>query len=299
MRAIPRFLTIRCIAIAIVLCGALPAHAGIIVTREINSAALGRAWPYAVYLPQGYETSSLRYPVMYLLHGNNGSLNDWAVSGRIQPTVDALIETGEIPPAIIVMPDAGSTWYVDRKENMETAIIEELMPEVEARFRTVTARNGRVIGGLSMGGYGSLRFVLKYPEKFAAAALLSPAIYDPVPPPNSGARRVGVFGAPQFDESVWQQYNYPTLWAAYLAKNQPVPMYINSGDDDDFMIEADATQLYSLLRKHRQPAELRIVNGTHSWSVWEATIGDALKYVFRHTTRPIVGESTDAKKQGR
>jgi enterochelin esterase-like enzyme len=269
-----------------------------IATRELDSKALSRKWAYTVYLPDGYASSSLRYPVMYLLHGNNGTLNDWAVQGRIQPTADALIANGEIPPAIIVMPDAGSTWYVDRKEKMETAFVQDLMPDVEAHFRTITARKGRVIGGLSMGGYGSLRFALKYPEKFAAAALLSPAIYDPEPPEDSSARRVNVFGAPEYDGAIWRQYNYPTLWDEYLAKKQPVPMYINSGDDDDFMIEADATKLYSLLRKNRQPAELRIVNGAHTWPVWESTIADALKYVFRYTTRPVIIEPSgkDAKR---
>jgi len=276
------------------------AQGSVVVTREIDSKALARKWAYTVYLPEGYATSGLRYPVFYLLHGNGGTLNDWSVSGHIQSTTDALIASGRIPPTIIVMPDAGTTWYVDRKENMETAIIEDLMPDVEASLRTVAARNGRVIGGLSMGGYGALRFALRYPEKFAAAALLSPAIYDPEPPENSGARRVGVFGAPTYDGEVWKQYNYPTLLDAYFAKKQPVPMYINSGDDDDFMIEADATKLYSLLRKRRQPAELRIVNGAHSWEVWESTIGDAMTYIYRYVTRPTVDvPPADGKNRAR
>ena len=262
------------------------ANASVVITREIDSKVLNRKWAYSVYLPDGYEASGLRYPVFYLLHGNGQTHTDWSVSGRIQPTTDELIATGRIPHTIIVMPDAGTTWYVDRKEKMETAFIQELMPDVEATFRTVTARNGRVIGGLSMGGYGSLRFALKYPEKFAAAALLSPAIYDPEPPETSGARRVGVFGAASYDGAIWKQLNYPPLLDDYFAKKQLVPMYINSGDDDDFMIEADATKLYSLLRAKRHPAELRIVNGAHSWPVWESTIGDAMTYIYRYTTRP-------------
>jgi enterochelin esterase-like enzyme len=274
-----------------------PAFASVIVTREFDSKALSRKWSYNIYLPEGYDSSTLRYPVLYLLHGNNGNLNEWSVQGRIQPTADELMESGQIPHAIIVMPDAGSTWYVDRKEKMETAFLQDLMPDVEAHFRTIAARNGRVIGGLSMGGYGSLRFALKYPERFAAAALLSPAIYDPEPPENSGARRVGVFGAAQYDGEIWRQLNWPTLWDTFIAKKQPVPMYINSGDDDDFMIEAEATKLYSLLRKNRQPAELRIVNGAHSWAVWESTIGDAMKYIFRYTTRPVLAEPSKGSKK--
>jgi S-formylglutathione hydrolase FrmB len=93
-----------------------------------------------------------------------------------------------------VMPDAGTSWFVDAREKMESAVIDDLIPEVERTLRVLKSRDGRLIGGLSMGGYGALRFALKYPESFAAAALLSPAIYDPLPPPNSSARTVGVFG---------------------------------------------------------------------------------------------------------
>jgi len=280
----------------------LPATAGVVVTREFDSSALQRKWTYAVYLPDGYETSTLHYPVLYLLHGHGQNLYDWANSGHIQQTADALIAHGDMPPAIIVMPDAGTTWYVDRKEKMETAVIHDLIGDVERNFRAIGARDGRLVGGLSMGGYGALRFALKYPEMFAAAALLSPAIYDPEPPQDSGARKAGVFGSPDFDPQVWKSLNYPGLWDAFLAKKVAVPMYIDSGDDDSFFIEAEATRLYSLLRKNGQPAELRIVDGGHDWQVWESTIGDALRYIFRFSARPATaapGAAKDARSDAK
>jgi S-formylglutathione hydrolase FrmB len=277
------------LAIAALL-AALPAFASEIVTREFASEALGRKWAYEVYLPTAYQTSRASYPVLYLLHGNMGNRRDWVEKGKIQRTADALIASGDIPATIIVMPDAGASWFVDRREKMETAFLSDLIPDVEKNFRALRTREGRLIGGLSMGGYGSLRFALKYPELFAAAALLSPAIYDPLPPKTSGARRAPPFATPQFDEQAWRDLNYPKLWDAYLAKKTPVPMYINSGDDDEFMIEAEATKLYELLRANRQPAELRIVDGAHAWTVWESTIGDALKYIFRYSARPAATE---------
>jgi len=280
-----RFVLRGLIALA-VLVSAGEALAGVIVTRTLESRTLGRAWSYNVYLPTGYEESASRYPVLYLLHGNAQSFESWAERGDILATADALIAGGEIPAAIIVMPDAGTSWYVDRKEPMETAILRELIPDVQTQFRTIPARDGRVIAGLSMGGYGSLRFVLRYPDMFAAAALLSPAIYDPEPPENSSARRVGVFGSPDFDATVWQALGHPALWDGYLAKNLPVPMYIVSGDDDEYFVEASAMQFYELLRRHGQPAELRIVDGGHTWDVWRTTVGDAMRYVFRHVSPP-------------
>lgn len=286
----------RLLFVALALAFSLPAAASSVITREFDSAALQRKWSYAVYLPDGYETSNLKYPVLYLLHGHGQDLYAWVNYGHIQPTTDELIAHGEIPPAIIVMPDAGMTWFVDRKEKMETAVIQDLVGDVQRTFRVIDDRKGRVIAGLSMGGYGALRFVLKYPEMFAAAGLLSPAIYDPEVPQGSGARRAGVFGAAEFDPQVWKELNYPTLWDAFLAKKIAVPMYINSGDDDDFFIEAEATRLYSLLRKNGQPAELRIVDGAHRWPVWESTIGDAMRYVFRYTARPALVTDAKARK---
>ena len=268
-----------------------PARAGTIEGAQFKSSVLGRNWAFNVYLPTGYDPAGpLRYPVLYLLHGNGADRHEWVNKGRIRRTADALIESGEIPPAIIVMPDAGTSWYVDLKEPMESAFFLELIPVIEKNYRALGTRDARVIGGLSMGAYGALRYALKYPEKFQAAALLSPAVYNPEPPENSSARHVKVFalqgGDGSFSPEVWKAYNYPVLWDAFLRKGIKVPMYINSGDDDEFFIEAQAVQLYELLRRNRQPAELRIVNGRHEWAVWESTIGDALRYVFQGVRRP-------------
>jgi enterochelin esterase-like enzyme len=219
------------------------------------------------------------YPVIYLLHGNSGNHLSWSGLG-IEGTTDALIASGEIPAVIIVMPEASTTWYVNRKEQIELAILEELIPAVESGFRVESDRQSRFIGGYSMGGYGAMRFALKYPELFGGAALLSPAIYNPLPPLDSSARRVGVFGAESFNPEDWQSLNYPALWQDFLAKGISVPMYINSGDDDQFFIEAEATAFYSLLRRNNQPAELRIVNGGHTGEVWASTIDDAMRYLL-------------------
>ena len=76
--------------------------ASIVTTRAFESKALGRTWAYSVYVPDGYETSGLQYPVLYLLHGNNGSRTDWAARGGIQRTADELIAAGEIPVVLLV-----------------------------------------------------------------------------------------------------------------------------------------------------------------------------------------------------
>lgn len=262
------------------------ALASTLISAQFQSEVLARPWDYTVYLPRGYDYSELSYPVVYLLHGNGGDENSWATQGNVQEITDRLIQDEGIPPVIIVMSEANTTWYVDRKENMETAVIEELIPEIERQFRTIPEREGRVVAGLSMGGYGALRFALLYPEMFAAAGLLSPAIYVPEPPEDSSARSVGVFGADDYDPEVWRSLNYPNYIDAFLAQDLDVPMYISSGDDDDFFIERHATELYSLLREAGEPAELRIIDGAHEWSVWTSTLGEALEYTLANVSRP-------------
>ncbi|RQH08918.1 alpha/beta hydrolase [Paraburkholderia dinghuensis] len=257
----------------------LPAPASTIATHTFHSTALGRDWSYVVYLPTGYSANGTRYPVLYLLHGNNGDAMDWVTHGDLQATTDGLIARHEIAPVVIVMPQGGTDWYVDRKEKMETAFGADLIPEIETHFAVSNERSGRAIGGVSMGGFGALRFALEHPDAFCGALLLSPAIYSNEPPPDSSARRVGVFGEHQFDSRVWHELNYPALWDRYFAQASRVPFFIASGNDD-LAIVAESSLLYTRLRAAGNPASLRVIDGGHVWPVWRELLPAALKYAL-------------------
>lgn len=266
------------------------AEAGQILSFGFHSATLGRDWHYNAYIPDGYNGSKLRYSVMYLLHGYSEDENTWVGKGRVGATIDRLIANGDVPPILIVMPGSGNSWYVDAKEKYESAFINDLLPEIEQRFRTLTDREGRAIGGDSMGGYGSLRFILKYPEKFSAAMLMSPAIYVPEPPPQSSARKPGVFGD-AFDADLWKNLNYPNFLEPFFAKNLPITFYVNSGDHDDFEIETQIAPVYKLMRDHKFPVEMRVTSGTHEWSVWRNELPEALTFVLGDIRRPQPDEA--------
>ncbi|WP_211614686.1 alpha/beta hydrolase [Paraburkholderia haematera] len=269
------------------LCAAVgaPASASTIISRSFHSEALGRDWAYMIYLPTGYRHDAARIPVLYLLHGNNGDANDWLTQGHLQASADALIERKEMPPVVIVMPQGGTDWYVDRKEKMETAFFDDLLPEIETRYAVATQRGGRMIGGVSMGGFGALRYAITQPELFCGALLLSPAIYPNEPPLASAARRVGVFGDRQFDPHVWHALNYPAQWERYMSQPYRLPMFIAAGDDD-LAIQADASSLYTHLRLAGNPAALRIIDGGHTWDVWSALLPAALKYTLGCVKQP-------------
>ncbi|HVF66704.1 MAG TPA: alpha/beta hydrolase family protein, partial [Pyrinomonadaceae bacterium] len=145
-------------------------------TVQFESRLVGAPLPYNVLLPADYErgpSKHRRYPVLYLLHGLGGSAADW-VSGRAR-----LADYAAQYPFIIVVPEGKDGWYTDApapNAKFESYFIEELMPDVDRRFRTMASREGRAVAGLSMGGYGSMKFALKHPELFAFAASMSGAL---------------------------------------------------------------------------------------------------------------------------
>ena len=282
-------LTTKLIAVLLTTFVAATSTAGEITHRSFASETLGRDYAYNVYLPDGYEDGDLRYPVLYLLHGSFGNENDWVVKGRMQLTTDRLIEEGRIPPAIVVMP-GGKSWWVDGyNEAAGTAFFKDLIPHIDARYRTIATRDGRVIGGLSAGGYGTVNFVLEYPGMFAAGAALSPASYVPLPPRSSSAYEHPAYlnADGNFDPAKWKSLNYTAHLDGYKAQDVVVPLYINSGDHDEFDIAYHSAVLYQLLREHQPDAvEFRVVDGDHEWKVWIDTLPEAMEFVFSYTSRP-------------
>lgn len=133
-----------------------------------------------VYLPEGYDSSDRRYPVVYLLtgFGSRGSmfLNESAWEENVPERLDRLISSGAIRPLIVVMPDCmtrlGGSQYLNSAATgrYEDHLVSELVPFVDARFRTVPAREQRAVVGRSSGGYGATVLAMRHPELFALAA---------------------------------------------------------------------------------------------------------------------------------
>jgi enterochelin esterase-like enzyme len=248
----------------------------------------GREYAYTLYLPDGYDRGDQRYPVLYLLHGASGNEGSWPGGGNVRATVDRLVGDGEIPPLLVVMPGHHNGWWVDgHHEPAATAVREELLPHVDSTLRTLPGREGRLIGGLSAGGYGAVNLALDHPHLFAAAAALSPAVYTPLPPERSGSRRNLQFARDGvFDPDTWRRLNYPPRLERYAAGRLRVPFFLLTGRDDELGIAAHTRTLFDRLSPHQPEAvELRIVDGGHGWAVWRAALPDALRYLCRFVTR--------------
>ena len=265
------------------------ACAGEVITEVFRSEAIGRDYKYTVYLPDSYNKDSKRYPVLYLLHGAGGDENEWLSKGGVRETMDALIARRLIQPMVVIMPGHTAAWWVDgAKEKGETALLKEVIPHAEGKFRVDSVRGNRLVAGLSAGGYGALNLAFKYPQMFAAAAILSPAIYDPAPPSHSSGVRQPPFQKDgKFDPELWKSLNYVSHIEGYKKSATIVPLYINSGDHDTFGIALQAAMLYEKLRLHQPGAvELRVVDGDHEWMLWRDTLGDALQFMNARIAGP-------------
>lgn len=282
-----RLLKSLVLLVSLTLSGVL--FAGEVQHQSFHSKTLNRDYVYNIYLPDGYQTSGMRYPVFYLLHGNLGTENSWVSNGNIAETADALIAAGKIPAQLIVVPADPKFWWADGTEEKSlTAFIQDLVPQVEQQFRTLTQREGRAIGGYSAGGFGTVNIALQYPEMFAAAAALSPAVYVPVPPSDSSAVKQDTFLTNgEFDPALWESMNWVSFIDDYKASGIVVPFYINTGDHDRYDIALHATVFYMALRKFQPEfAELRIFDGDHNFDAWGKTVGNAMEYMSRFLSAP-------------
>jgi endo-1,4-beta-xylanase len=155
--------------------------------QTFRSKVLGAEVSYLVYLPPGYEKGKGRYPVIYWLHGLGG--NQRAGASLFVPHVDAAIRKGALPPALVVsvngMVNGFYCDWANGKRPVESVIVKDLVPHIDATYRTLARREGRVIQGYSMGGYGAAHLGFKYPELFgtvvvdAGALIGEPALKGP------------------------------------------------------------------------------------------------------------------------
>ena len=247
---------------------------------RFESKVVGSALHYNVVLPPDYTAArTARFPVIYLLHGLGGSAGDW-VSKRAR-----LAEHAAAHRFIIVVPEGRDGWYTDSatvpNEKFESYFVEELIPDVQRRFRTIEKREARAVAGLSMGGYGALKFGLKHPQLFAFAASMSGALgaasWKPEDPLPEFVRPsiLKVFGAA---DSPVRPANDIYKLARDLTpeRTNALPyIYLDCGTED-FLI-AQNRDFSALLVEKKIPHEYRQLPGAHNWPYWDRQVQEVLK----------------------
>ncbi len=265
---------------------ALPSN---VETRQLKSKLMAREMPYRVVLPLDYggnqasKTVAAKpksYSVIYLLHGLTGHFDNWTERTK-------LAEYAQKYDYIIVTPEGDNGWYSDSgsaaNDKYESYIVQELMPEIEKNYRTIADKNHRAIAGLSMGGYGSLKFGLKYPDKFVLVGSFSGALQAAslsVKMLGNGWKALtdsitNVYGA---DDSPTRTANdiFKLVRAMPAEQQKILPfMYISCGTEDGLI--TTNREFTALLAEKKIPHEFRELPGIHDWKFWDPQVQEFLR----------------------
>ncbi|MGH9919631.1 MAG: alpha/beta hydrolase [Nitrososphaerales archaeon] len=279
----------------------------------LDSPAMGGDENLDVLLPPDYNADpTTRYPTLYLLHGSGGSFKDWVDNG-VQRLIDADTTAEGLSPFITVMPGGGlwgyySDWYGNDITDptagpvpaYATYYIDELIPWVDAHYRTIADRQHRAIAGLSMGGFGAMSLAARYPDVFGTAGSFSGAVDTDIDYPAGGLILDGaspvftdstpencVWGDPVTQGVIWHGAD-PTYLAGNLAHTSlfiafgngtPGPYDNTSTAEGAFTAYTDgATEalIYDMNQDFigaLDPADVPFTeyyygDGTHSWPYW-------------------------------
>ena len=249
-------------------------------TVELQSKLVNKTLPYNVILPTDYNTSSTtRYPVLYLLHGLTGHYSDWVSRTNVADYAAQY-------RMIIVTPEGNDGWYTDSatvvNDKYETYLLKELIPDVQQRYRTIEARYGRGIAGLSMGGYGSLKFGLKSPSTFVFAASMSGALgvarFTEKETTASGwGTSLQLFG-PVDSETRKANDLFQIINQLSPARVAALPFfYFDCGTEDSPLIFPYNRELAVLMSEKKIAHEYRELPGDHSWGYWDKQVQEVLR----------------------
>jgi putative tributyrin esterase len=242
---------------------------------SLSSNLLGREVQYCAILPKGYQSSGHKFPVLYLLHGLFGRFDNWIMNTRI-------IEYAQDFPLLIVCPEGGDGWYSDsenlRNHFYESYIFRELIPDVERRFNVDAARKSRAIAGLSMGGYGALKFAFRRPEMFCFAASMSGAFHaatifddqENEPWKELQPSILNVFGVEGKKKRA--ENDLLRMVSNFPAERIPeLPFfYFDCGTEDSFLpINEKLDKIFS---GRKIAHEFRQFPGEHDWNYWDKRI---------------------------
>jgi enterochelin esterase family protein len=239
---------------------------GTVVTEWQKSAVLNRTERIVLYLPPGYEKSSAKYPVLYLVHGSGDTPDSWTNAGHANLILDNLIADGKAKPMIVVMPaghavpfGAGRGGPVNNNDLFEQYLTKEVIPVVEAKYRVAPGSRNRALAGLSMGGGHTIYTGFDHPELFSALGIFSP-------------------GLPRdFDTK------FKSVLADPRAFNAKVPLvWISCGDIDTTVQYPRIRTWAESLAKAGIQEKFVTYSGAHTWPVWRMSLTEFAPLLFRN-----------------
>jgi len=258
----------------------------VLESLHFNSSLVDYPVKYSIYLPPDYDTSNRSYPVLYLLHGYSDDETGWIQFGEANLIAEKGIINGDYHPCIIVMPDGKVSWYcnsADGKDPWEDMFVKEFIPFIETGYRIRSKKEFRAIGGLSMGGNGSLVLAMRNPELFSSCVAMSAGTFTDEEMLNNDDydHYFGTIYGPKSNNEMsnhWKANNPLHLLDSVDAeKLKSIRYYIDCGDDD-FLYKGNSA-LHVKMRNLGIPHEFRVRDGGHQWSYWRTGLYDGLKFI--------------------
>ena len=151
--------------------------------KTFHSNTINGDVSYMIYLPPDYDRdTTTRFPVMYQLPASGGTPR--RDGPQVTTRIDKAIRGGRIAPMIVVAVNglAGNTMYADTRDGqypLESVIVKDLIPHIDATYRTIASREGRALNGFSMGGFGAAHLGFKYPDIFGVDSIMAPPLVEP------------------------------------------------------------------------------------------------------------------------
>ena len=260
--------------------GSVPHGAVSAVTYYSN--ALQRFRRLHVYLPPGYETSSQKYPVLYLLHGAGDSDDSWTSVGRAGFILDNLIAARKAKPMIVVMPAGHTTRQapgggpqarLNFNDDFVKDFEKDIMPMVETRYRIHSDRAHRAIAGLSMGGAHTLIIGIAHLDEFAYIGVFSSGLLGTFP-----IRQPQTSGETQAPDPSWENENRTQLEDTALKKG--LKLFWFATGSGDFLIE-NTRATVALFKKYGFTPVYEESSGGHTWINWRNYLNEFAPQLFR------------------
>lgn len=255
-----------------------------IETAQFPSKMLSRTLPYKVVLPPGYgliTSRATRYPVLYLLHGWGGDYDSWL-------THTGLALYAAEHRLIVVTPEGERGWYTDgvaADSLYESYLVQELIPNVDGRFRTIANRRGRGVAGYSMGGYGALKLGFRHAELFAFAGSTSGALDAASRTDDESIKQT--FG--EAGSAVRAENDLPRLAREFPeARRGALPFfYLDCGLNDPWF--AANRDFAATLAERKIAHEYRQRPGEHVWPYWNTQLPEILRAASEMLAAPEEG----------
>ncbi|OYT73338.1 MAG: hypothetical protein CFK52_01840 [Chloracidobacterium sp. CP2_5A] len=265
---------------------------GAVEYGAFRSESLGRDVPYAVSLPPSYAASpERRYPLVIFLHGMFNDERDWEARG-VQAALAAVRAKGRVGEFIVAIPRGENSFYINAKQGdrYEDAIARDFLPFIEQRYRTLGSREGRLIAGISMGGYGALLIAFRHPTLFCGVAAHCAAIFTDLPrPPQSSDDRIGawryglatkLYGDPP-DAEFFNAHSPLAVAQAKADALRRLSIYFDVGSEDRYRFDVGNQRLHETLEALRVPHEFTLAPGGHGWAFLVARSEPAFAFYWR------------------